>query len=152
MPLLRSTYRDSGVWIPWFCVRGSSLVYLDSSFALLSSVVTESSQAETDGCWFSCVRGRQELPHVIFYHLVVISLLYKLTLTEPFFRHCFVIILWASELCKERKSGEETASYFVQGKDSIIKQNRAAIIIACPVDWKLCKSPLKSKFFFLWKY
>lgn len=60
----------------------------------------------------------------------------------------FVIILWASELCKERKSGEETASYFVQGKDSIIKQNRAAIIMACPVDWKLWKSPLKSEIFF----
>lgn len=36
----------------------------------------------------------------------------------------------------------------MQGKDSIIKQNRAAIIIACPVDWKLWKNPLKSEILF----
>lgn len=87
MLLRRSPYRAWCLNATILCQK-QQLVYLDPSFALLSSVVTESSQAETDGCWFSCVRGRQELPHVIFYHLVVISLLYKLTLTEPFFRHC----------------------------------------------------------------
>lgn len=65
MPLWSSPRRAWCLNAMMLCEK-QQLVYLDPSFAFLSSVVTESSQAETDGCWFSCVRGRQELPHVIF--------------------------------------------------------------------------------------